>query len=152
MPYEFKLQRRVEFNETDMAGLVHFANFFRYMEAVEHAFFRSLGFSIAMPATNPRLGWPRVNARCDYLKPLFFEDEFLIHLLVAEKRSRSLTYQFRFYKSTAEATVEVARGGITSVCVAHDSGNGLKAVPIPPEIARLIEVAPPELLAPRDLR
>ena len=36
-------KRRVEFAETDMAGQVHFSNFFRYMEAAEHAFFRSLG-------------------------------------------------------------------------------------------------------------
>ena len=32
MAYEFKVQRRVEFSETDMAGIVHYANFFRYME------------------------------------------------------------------------------------------------------------------------
>ena len=43
MPYEFKLTRRIEFAETDMAGIVHFSNFFRMMEATEHAFFRSLG-------------------------------------------------------------------------------------------------------------
>ena len=48
MPYEFKLTRRVEFAETDMAGIVHFANFFRMMEAAEHAFFRSVGFSITV--------------------------------------------------------------------------------------------------------
>jgi YbgC/YbaW family acyl-CoA thioester hydrolase len=152
MPYEFKLQRQVEFNETDMAGLVHFANFFRYMESAEHAFFRSLGFSIAMPGTHPPLGWPRVNARCDYLKPLFFEDQFEIHLLVADKRSRSLTYQFRFYKLGQAAPIEVARGGITAVCVAHQAGGALKAAPIPADIARQIEVAPLALLAPPSSR
>ena len=46
MPYEFKLTRRIEFAETDMAGIVHFANFYRMMEVTEHAFFRSLGFSL----------------------------------------------------------------------------------------------------------
>ena len=152
MPYEFKLQRRVEFNETDMAGLVHFANFYRYMESAEHAFFRSLGFSIAMPGTHPQLGWPRVNARCDFLKPLFFEDVFEIHLLVAEKRSRALTYQFRCHKFTSAEPVEVARGGLTAVCVAHQADGGLKSVPLPPEIARQIQVAPPDLLAPPDQR
>ena len=30
---EFRTTRMVEFSETDMAGIVHFANFFRYMEA-----------------------------------------------------------------------------------------------------------------------
>ena len=47
MAHEFTLTRRVEFSETDMAGIVHFSNFFRFMESAEHAFFRSLGFSVA---------------------------------------------------------------------------------------------------------
>ena len=40
----FITHRRVEFSDTDMAGIVHFANFYRYMEQAEHDFFRSLGF------------------------------------------------------------------------------------------------------------
>ena len=31
MAYEFKFLQRVEFSDTDMAGIVHYANFFRYM-------------------------------------------------------------------------------------------------------------------------
>ena len=46
MPYEFKTIRRVEFSETDMAGIMHYSNYFRFMETAEHAFFRSLGLSI----------------------------------------------------------------------------------------------------------
>ena len=44
--YSFEFQRRVEFHETDLAGIVHFSNFFRYMEDCEHAFYRSLGYSV----------------------------------------------------------------------------------------------------------
>ena len=50
MPYEFKATRRVEFSDTDMAGIVHFSKFFQYMETVEHGFFRALGFSVVMTA------------------------------------------------------------------------------------------------------
>ena len=46
MLYEFKVIRQVEFSETDMAGLMHFSNFFRFMESTEHAFFRSLGLAL----------------------------------------------------------------------------------------------------------
>ena len=46
MAYEFKLTRHVDFAETDMAGIMHFSNFFRFMEATETAFFRSLSLSI----------------------------------------------------------------------------------------------------------
>src|SRR5262245_30662606 len=101
MAYEFKAQRRVEFSDTDMAGIMHYSNFFRFMETAEHAFFRSLGFSIApggaLPG-HPRVGWPRVHASCDYHRPLRFEDLVEIHLLVAEKKSKAITYQFRFFK------------------------------------------------------
>ncbi|HSH93976.1 MAG TPA: hotdog domain-containing protein, partial [Roseimicrobium sp.] len=91
MSYEFKAVRRVEFSETDMAGIVHYSNFFRYMEHAEHAFFRSLGFSIVTSHTDPPVGWPRVHAECDYHHPLRFEDEVEIHMLVCEKRSKSLS-------------------------------------------------------------
>ena len=56
--HEFNITRMVEFNETDMAGIVHFSVFFRYMEYAEHAFFRSLGSSIVDPEL--AVGWPRV--------------------------------------------------------------------------------------------
>ena len=43
MAYEFRIVQEVEFYHTDMAGIMHYSNFFRFMEAAEHAFFRSLG-------------------------------------------------------------------------------------------------------------
>ncbi len=147
MAYEFKLRRRVEFGETDMAGIVHFANFFRYMEITEHAFFRSVGFSVHMQDGDRVLGWPRVHVSCDFKSPLVFEDEFEIHLRVREKRSKALTYDFVFRKVGEEADTVVAHGWITSVCVARDEATGkMKAVPIPERFASQIEVAPPELL------
>ena len=35
MPSEYRLNRRVLFHETDMAGVVHFSYFLRYMEEAE---------------------------------------------------------------------------------------------------------------------
>jgi YbgC/YbaW family acyl-CoA thioester hydrolase len=145
MPYEFKITRRVEFSDTDMAGIMHYSNFFRFMETAEHGFYRSLGFSVVMPETDPRLGWPRVHAECDFKKPLRFEDLVEIHLLVAEKKSKAVTYAFRFRKLNEEPVLEVARGALIIVCVAHQADGKMSAVPIPREIADKIEVAPPEL-------
>jgi len=146
MPYEYKSRRRVEFSETDMAGIVHYANFFRYMEAAEHEFFRSLGFSVVTRQVDPPVGWPRVRAECDFKLPLRFEDEFEVHMLVTEKKSKSLSYQFRIRKLNASPVVEVARGSLTVVCVSHQ-GSGMKATLIPQEIADQIEVASAEILS-----
>jgi YbgC/YbaW family acyl-CoA thioester hydrolase len=136
---------RVEFADTDMAGIVHFASYFRYMEVTEHAFFRSLGFSIHTRTPEFQVGWPRVHVSCDYSRPVRFEDEVEVHLLVREKRKKSLTYEFIFRQVNGTPGLEVARGTLTAVCVALDpQTNQIKAVPIPDAIARQIEVAPEE--------
>ena len=146
MPYEFKLTRRVEFAETDMAGIVHFSNFFRMMEATEHAFFRSLGFTIHGHENGATTGWPRVSAACDFLRPLRFEEEVEIHLLVAEVRSRSIRYQFVFRQPGG---AEIARGSVAAVCARVDKNTGkLVPVAIPDAIRSAITPAPSELLKP----
>jgi acyl-CoA thioester hydrolase len=145
MAFEFRLKRLVEFSETDLVGIVHYANFFRYMEAAEHGFFRSLGLSIVTRQVDPPLGWPRVHAECDYKQPLFFEDEIEIQMLVKEKKSKSLSYLFRFFRITASPVVEVARGSLTVVCVTHQDGK-MRSTTIPKSIADKIETAPRELL------
>jgi len=146
MAYEFKAQRRVEFSDTDMAGIMHFSNFFRFMETAEHGFYRSLGFSVVEQSSFPRIGWPRVHASCDYHRPLRFEDLVEIHLLVEEKRSKAIRYQIRFSKIVGDQREEVARGRLTVVCVTHDLGGTMKACTLPSEIAAQIEPAPPEYL------
>ena len=138
--HEFTITRRVEFSETDMAGIVHFSNFCRYMEHAEHAFFRSLDRSIVDPALG--IGWPRVHMSCDFKKPLRFEDEVEIQLRVSAKTSKSISYQFRFRVAGAEA----ACGALTVVCVRRNEAGEMKAASIPPAIADLIEVAPADKL------
>ena len=123
MPFIYR--RRVQFAETDLAGLVHFTHFFRYMEEAEHALWRANGISI-FPAL-PTHGWPRVAASFDYKKPLRFEDEFEIHLRVEHITTRSLRYACRI-----ECRGElVAEGGMTIVCVTRDARDTMRAAPIP---------------------
>jgi YbgC/YbaW family acyl-CoA thioester hydrolase len=147
MPHEFKAIRRVEFSDTDMAGIMHYSNFFRFMETAEHAFFRSLGVSIAGGKEPDSVGWPRVHAECDYTAPLRFEDEVEIHLLVREKKSKSLSYLFKFRRLNDPPSTEVARGIVTVVCVKSEPGGKMRACSIPQSLAAKIQVAPPELLA-----
>ena len=147
MPYEFRMTHRVEFADTDMAGIIHFASYFRYMEVTEHAFFRSLGFSIHTTGFEHPIGWPRVHADCDFRHPLRFEDTVEIHLLVREKGERSIGYTIIFRKLDGGPPREIARGALTVACVTRDRPGGpMRSVPIPREIAQKIEVAPAELL------
>src|SRR5262249_4078436 len=125
----------------------HYSNFFRFMESAEHGFYRSLGFSVVLAHHNPPLGFPRVHAECDFRRPLRFEDLVEVHLLVQEKKSKSITYSFRFRNVSGSPAEEVARGLVTIVCVALHPNGKMAAVPIPHDIAKLIDPAPQELLA-----
>jgi YbgC/YbaW family acyl-CoA thioester hydrolase len=146
---EFKQIRRVEWVDTDAAGIIHFTAYFRFMEATEHAFYRSLGLGIDPRPDGPRIGWPRVAASCEFKAPLKFADEVEVRLLVREKREKSLAYVFVFSKVDGARRTEVARGALTVVSVAVDRAAGtMKSVPMPREFAEAIEPAPADLLGP----
>ena len=149
--FEFKLRRIVEFAETDMAGIMHFSNYFRYMEATEHAFFRSFGSTLHVQNANGTIGWARVHAECTYAKPLRYQDVVEVHLLVREKKARSLSYAFVLRKVDARGDgepEEVARGIMTTVCIAKAPGDEkMRAVDMPDIVDQHIDVAPPERLA-----
>ena len=88
----FRYSRRVQFSETDLAGIAHFSAFFRFMEEAEHALWRAAGLSIG--AAEKTGGWPRVAAAFDYKRPLRFEDEFEVTVCIAELTRRSIRYSF----------------------------------------------------------
>lgn len=147
MPYEFRITRQVQFADTDMAGIMHFSNFFLYMESAEHAFYRSLGFGVHARLDDTVISWPRGGAACEYFAPVRFEDQLEVHLLVKQKKSKSLVYAFGFRKLGSESVAPVAIGSMTSVCCAMDEVNRtMKAVAIPGPFAAKIDVAPPELI------
>ena len=141
MPHTLTLRRRVQFYETDAAGIVHFSNFFRYMEEAEHALWRENGVSI-VPA-EPTHGWPRVAASFDYKRPLRFEDEFEVHLTVTKISTRSLTYGCRLV-CRGET---VADGSMTIVCVQRADDDTMRAAPIPEPIVALFRPPSPEVPA-----
>jgi len=139
MPSEFKHERRIEFHETDMAGIVHFSNYFRFMEACEHAFVQSLGLTLHSEDGDTMLGWPRVHAECDYSRPLRYMDLVEVHLSVREKTRKQIVYDFVF---RVEGEGEVARGALRVVSVARGPGDErMRAVDMPAELFERIEVA-----------
>lgn len=128
---EYRTKRKIEFVDTDMAGIVHFTRFFVFMETTEHEFLRSLGTSVATEWNGDKIGWPRLAASCEYLSPLRFEDEVDIRLRVTKKGTKSLTYEFHFMHEGKD----IARGQITTVCCVTNPGEKLRAIPIPDFIA-----------------
>ncbi|MGD1977889.1 MAG: thioesterase family protein [Akkermansiaceae bacterium] len=130
MSDSFEWSRPVEFYETDLAGLVHFSNFYRWMESAEHAFLRSRDIALHQGG----LGWPRVQASADFQKPVRFGDQIKVSVTVAEIRTRSVRYAFEIRVN--ESNDIHATGSMTSVCV--DLEN-MKAVEIPQAVRENLE-------------
>ena len=134
MPSEFSMPRRIEFAETDMAGIVHFANFFRMMEECEHAFFRSVGLSVVMHHEGREIAWPRVAVSCEYFGPARFEDELELKLRVVRLGEKSFNYEVDFILKGNR----IALGKITSVCCTRENG-AMKSIPVPQGIRDKLE-------------
>ena len=126
----FTTSHRVEFFETDLAGIVHFANYYRFMEQAEHAFFRSLGLKIHDTLPDGTVfGWPRVAASCSFNSPARYEDEVEITVTVVRRTARSLTTTYEFRRGeTLLATGEMK----TAYCIVP-AGGGLQSVNMPAE-------------------
>lgn len=140
----FFTERRVEFRDTDAAGIVHFSAFFPMMEAAEHELLRSLGMSVLPPAdAGPSsVTWPRVAASCSYASAAHFEDILRISVRVAKIGHTSVQYAFRF---TREDQL-IAEGQLTAVCCRLPGGHSvagfeplaLEKTPIPEAIRELL--------------
>lgn len=131
----FVMSRRVEFMDTDMAGIVHFTAYFRYMETAEHELFRSMGLSLAEQRIDRQLGWPRVSCGFDFKNALRFPDEFEVHLSVNQVGKKSVTYEARVVR---DGTV-LARGHSTSTCCRIDPAGILRPIDIPSDIAEKLQ-------------
>lgn len=150
MNAHFSISKRVEFADTDAAGIMHFANFFRFMEVCEHAFFRSLDLSVHTGGGDERgegeaeVGWPRVHVSCDFKQALKFEDSVEIELVIKELGSKTILYEFCFWKDAQneEQRTLAATGKFTVICVCWSGDDGkMKAVEIPQQIRKKMEQA-----------
>jgi len=138
MATAFTTSRRVEFADTDMAGLIHFSIFYRYMEEAEHAFLRSLGTRVYEPQSDgTTISWPRVSAECTFHSPAYFEDELEVRLSVVRIGRSSLALGYDFWKQDTH----IASGSIKTVCCRIDDNHEMTAMEIASEFRGLLESA-----------
>ena len=129
MASEYRIRRRVQFSETDVAGIVHFSNFFRYFEDAEHQLWRQAGLSIHPEKSS--IGWPRVAASCQYHRPLKFEQEFEIDVRISDMTKRTITYAGEITRNGER----VATASWKIACVNKLPDGGMKSADIPADVA-----------------
>jgi 4-hydroxybenzoyl-CoA thioesterase/acyl-CoA thioester hydrolase len=135
MATKFVTTRRVEFSDTDAAGIMHFAAFFRMMEQAEHELLRSLGLSVVMHDATGKISWPRVNAKCDFQSAARFEELLEIEVRIARLGKSSVTYSHRFLRGGEQ----LATGEITAVCCRIREGKLPKSIAVPASMVKKLK-------------
>ena len=135
MSTAFVTSRRVEFSDTDAAGMMHFTAFFRMMEQAEHDLFRSVGLSIIEHDAEGTISWPRVSAKCDFQAAAHFADLLEIEVRIARLGQRSVTYAHRFVHNGQS----LASGEVTAVCCRLRGSEPPQSLPIPSRIVQKLQ-------------
>uniref|UniRef100_A0A7C4QNZ0 Acyl-CoA thioesterase n=1 Tax=Schlesneria paludicola TaxID=360056 RepID=A0A7C4QNZ0_9PLAN len=134
----FVITRRVEFYDTDLAGIVHFANYYRFMEQAEHELFRTYGLKITghLP-DGTKFGWPRVAAACKYSSPAFYDDLLEIHVRIVRRTERALHTAYEFRRGEQR----LAEGEMTTVFCVFPNGERMQSAAMPADIAARLDAA-----------
>ncbi len=127
----YNTKRRVEFRDTDAAGIAHFSVFFTMMEEAEHELLRHVGLSVHLHDGEQTISWPRVSASCDFRGAVKFEDEVQIEVRIERLGAKSVTYNFRFRYNGRD----IAEGRMTSVCCRLARDEALQSIAIPQQFA-----------------
>ena len=131
----FRYARKVFFYETDLAGVVHFSCYFRYLEEAEHALWRAAGLTVDRAGAS--IGYPRVSATFDYKSPLFFEDELTIVARVHAVTQRTIKYSF----VCTRGETAIGTGWLTTACATRQEDGSMRSVAVPSGVVASLRAA-----------
>lgn len=137
MNLQYETTRRIEFSDTDMAGISHFTNFFRLMEEAEHEFLRSIGLDVVLEDERGKLGFPKLLAHCEFKQPALYGDELQIQVSAEIQDGKSINYQMEI---TRDARI-IASGQIHVACCRFPVDALPYPVPLPDRVLSSFDVA-----------
>jgi YbgC/YbaW family acyl-CoA thioester hydrolase len=108
------IERRVQWMDTDAAGIWHHSTLVRWAEEAEAELHRQIGIiQESFGAT------PRVHVEFDYFLPLRFDELVRLTLKVAEVGKTSVTYEFDLFRENDR----IAQGKMVAVFIERQTGE-----------------------------
>lgn len=123
---------RIEWIDTDAAGIYHNSTVLRFIEAAEANLMRERGLDETFPVT------PRVRYEVDLEAPLFFGQEVVTTVSLARVGTTSMTFHFEVWGEShrGRERCRAARGSYVTVHVSGDHAVGVSSVAWPEEWLR----------------
>jgi len=133
--YPFAHRQRVRFGETDMQGVVYYANYLLFAEVGRVAYLRALGIDYRRDLIERGIDFTIGEATVRYQAPLRFDDEYDIRVRVGEIRNSSWTFEYAFDRADGQ---RCAVGSTVQVILDPKTG---KAERIPAHVRTVLERA-----------
>ena len=135
MEYPFAHRQRVRFGETDMQGVVYYANYLLFAEVGRVAYLRALDIEYARDFIAKGIDFTIGEARVRYRAPLRFDDEYDIKVRVGEIRHSSWAFEYAIDRADGTHCAEAS-----TVQVVIDRATG-RATRIPESLRATLEGA-----------
>lgn len=130
--YRFK----VKWGDTDAAGIVFYPNYYKWMDEATHEMFDQLGHPSHKLFTDEKVGFPILEAHCQFFAPSFFADPITVVSRVVEIKNKVFKVEHTFLSDgqTRAEGYEIRAWTIIEK-------EKPKAVPIPEEMRTKLEQA-----------
>ena len=135
MGLDFAHRQRVRFGETDLQGVVYYANYLLYAEVGRVAFLRQLGVEYERDLLAKGVDFTIGEASVRYRAPLRFDDEFDIRVQVGEIRQSSWSLEYAIDRADGQHCAAA-----TTVQVMLDRASS-RPTRIPPALREILDRA-----------
>jgi len=110
-PHTFSL--RVYYEDTDLAGIVYYANYLKFIERARSEWVRGLGIDQALLRAKQGIVFAVRRVEADYLRPAVFDDVLSVQTVLADHSGARLVLDQALLRG--EQTLFTAR--VTLVCL-----------------------------------
>ncbi|ORU92934.1 MAG: acyl-CoA thioesterase [Cycloclasticus sp. symbiont of Bathymodiolus heckerae] len=118
---------RIYYEDTDMQGIVYYANYLKYLERARTEFLREKGFEQDELISEQGVAFAVRAIQMDYLKPAKFNDELLVTTEVAEVKRASLIFHQTIVR--AQSKHEIINKAVIKVACLDAQSMKVKAIP-----------------------
>ena len=127
---------RVYYEDTDVGGVVYYANYLRFLERGRTEWLRSKGFDMSTVAAEHQVHFVVQRAEVDFLQPARLDDTLVVTCALVRATHARLVLEQVVRKVDQSAAQLLARGKITLACITTDTW---KPAPIPAALRNAVE-------------
>jgi acyl-CoA thioester hydrolase len=106
----FAYTRKAQYHETDQMGIIHHANYVKWMEEARLAYLEKLGLGYKQ-VESEQVFSPVVSVAVQYKSPVHFADEVEIKVSVKAYTAVKLELAYEFFNKTTQQVCSTASSG-----------------------------------------